>query len=248
MNAETPAVPAGFDLTQSLTKIAADPEQVAHLHRVLGTFCHESRNILNGLRMSFYLAKKGADPTCPDACSAMEGEYEAIEMFVERLHSVCRHIRLTTVSLPIELLIQERAPGWADALKSTGRRLQLVPPAEPLVARFDPSRLGSVFDELVRWRAHRGEPGSTLAVAWRKSECSRFLSMEWSEDLESSVNGGGEAIRRPAPPAAEGPATLIQPLVARAAALHGGTVDTGHGLPGPWKLTVNLPLDARGTP
>ena len=45
-------------LTPLLCRIVSDPAQLESLHEVLGGFCHQSRNLLNSLKLSIYLATK----------------------------------------------------------------------------------------------------------------------------------------------------------------------------------------------
>src|SRR4051794_38799359 len=48
----------GAKLSDALMRIVADPSLIDALHDVIGPFCHESRNILNSLKMSLYLAQR----------------------------------------------------------------------------------------------------------------------------------------------------------------------------------------------
>ena len=45
-------------LADSLSRVVVDPARIAELHEVLGPFCHKSRNILNSLKISLYLAHR----------------------------------------------------------------------------------------------------------------------------------------------------------------------------------------------
>src|SRR5262245_63205500 len=53
-------------LTGSLFRVATDASMVVALHDVLGSFCHECRNTLNSLKLSLYLAKRGASLSASD--------------------------------------------------------------------------------------------------------------------------------------------------------------------------------------
>src|SRR6478735_1221713 len=93
---------SGTDLSGRLLRIAADPERTEHLHRVLGWYCHESRNFLNSLKMSLYLARRMGDGPAAALWAEVEATYTELERFVDRLHQLCRPSPITPVRLPLD--------------------------------------------------------------------------------------------------------------------------------------------------
>ena len=228
------------DLSGRLLRIAADPDRTEHLHRVLGWYCHEVRNLLNSLKMSLYLARRSGDGPAAPRWADVEASYAELERFVDRLHQLCRPSPVTPVRLPLDLLFDERRASWAESLGARGCRLTLEPPDRPAVGAFDPSRLGPALDDLVAWRARRATPGTTLSVAWSLDPAATMLETVWTESVPDSgsasppvqgaVNGG------------DGPSLLCLPLLTRIIALHGGTVDMDEQ--GGWRLLMRWPADA----
>jgi signal transduction histidine kinase len=232
--------PSAADLAGVLARVAANPGQTRHLHEILGGYCHQYRNLLNSLKMTLYLARRGVDASVDDAWPGLERRYLLVEWFVDRLQQLCRPLSLNRVRLPLILLIEDRRSSWTETLARRGRRLLLEPPAEDAVGSFDPLWLGQGLDDLVDWRASAGRPGTDLRIRW-------------------SFDGGGSNVvidepERTGPPtptrtgtyrelddAAAGLSALTIPFLTRVMTLHRGTL-IAHG-PEPWRLCLRWPID-----
>jgi hypothetical protein len=243
----------GDELTGLLTRIASDPALTCHLHRVLGPFCHECRNILHGLKLSLYLAGRKADPSEEGPWKEMEARYSTLETLIDRVQQISRPSPFQPVRLPLHLLFDDRRAVWDRELAASGRRLAFKPPAAPVVAVFDPCRLGRAFDDLVAWRARQGAPGSALTLSWFVNEDS--ICVEWSECAGSGQRDrqgrtgcpGSQSLPnagRACEPDADGPdplSLLALPLITRVASQHGGAVETDDRKG--WRLGFRWPRD-----
>jgi hypothetical protein len=232
--------PTGDSLPLLLRRIASDPRRTNHLHGVLGWYCHESRNFLNCLKMSMYLAKRARGDSGAVAWADVESSYDELERSIDRLHRLCRPTPLNPVCAPLGLLFEERRAAWSQVLSACGRRLGLDAPAGAAVGSFDPTLLGLALDDLVAWRAQVGAPGSALRVSWSADPATAEFDVVWSEpavvgrparDAERSAAGDGVAQ----------PVFCI-PLLTRIVTLHGGTVETSEREG--WQLRMRWPRDA----
>src|SRR4051812_17962977 len=61
----SPSTSAETAWTDVLISIIQDPERVRGLHGLLGPYCHQSRNLLNGLKIGLYIARS-KDRSCGD--------------------------------------------------------------------------------------------------------------------------------------------------------------------------------------
>ena len=232
--------PTGDSLPLLLRRIASDPRRTSHLHGVLGWYCHESRNFLNSLKMSIYLAKRTGGGSGAVAWAGVESSYDELEQSIDRLHRLCRPTSLSLVRAPLDLLFEERREAWSQVLSACGRRLELDAPPGPVVGSFDPSLLGLALDDLVAWRAQVGEPGSALRVRWSAEPASAEFEVVWSEP---AVVGrpARDAVRSAAGDGVAQPVFCI-PLLTRIVTLHGGTVETSEREG--WQLRMRWPRDA----
>jgi hypothetical protein len=259
MNGLTASDPARESLTRLLSSIARNPEQTTHLHGILGSYCHECRNILNGLKLSFYLAKRNGSGCGADAglWHEVEPRYLEVERFIDRLHQLCRPVPVSPVKLSLNLLFEERNDHWKRALASAGRPLILEPPAEPVVGSFDPGRFASAFDDVVAWRARVGLPGTPLRISWCCTDGQ--FDVRWSEPRSEGVEARADLSSELTAPLDAVPAVsdddrpgaldvLCIPLLTRIVALHGGTLDTNDDPRDGWQLRLRWPLDSRTPP
>lgn len=229
-------------LARSLTSIAASPGQTCHLHAVLGDYCHQSRNLLNSLKMSFYLARRCPDSQKLDPLRHLEPRYVLAERFIDRLQQIARPIPLSMVSLPLSLLIDDRVPVWTQTLARSGRALIIEPPSDSTTGAYDPMRLGQGLDDLVTWRSATAPPAHDLRLRWTIEN--RHFHLIWDEpkssrsDLRPSENTLAQAAE------VEHWGPLIVPLLGRLLTLQGGTLDIADSKA--WTLTLRWPLDAIG--
>jgi hypothetical protein len=229
-------------LCESLTRIASDPALGRGLHELLGSYCHQSRNILNTLSLSLYLAQREGSGDCA-LLWEIEPLYKEVERFYDRLQAICRPLPHDPVTLPLALLFQSREEAWSHRLALRGRTLLLVPPIEPAVGEFDPTRLQVAFDDLVAWRAEVGPDATILQIDWKAEE--GWFRVNFAEvpdhtpgKLGMPMGGGSSEMdvdRFPMTLAA-----LTKPLVARAMTVHGGSlVEASRD---PWRLELCWPL------
>jgi hypothetical protein len=220
-------------IASSLLRLAVDPTHRACLYDALGGFCHQSRNVLNSLKLSLYLAKRSATPDLCARWSELEPHYLELEQFIERLQFIIRPMELNCVCLPLSLLIEERTDKWSAEMGTHGRRLEFVPPVNSSNVKYDPSWLGHALDALVAWRAEAKRGSSVAQLRWGVDHGASKL--EW---LEDSIGGADRRLDRPD--------SLALPLVGRVVSAHGGTlsVDVRDGL----QVCLRWPVDAKPQP
>jgi len=135
--------------------------------------------------------------------------------------------------MPLKFLIDEHRSSWSQSLESRDRRLELVPPPEPVIGDYDPFRLGQGLDVFVAWRAAVGSPGQPLRLRWW-AETGRFV-VEWSDPFS--------LISRPVVGQGFLSDWLALPFLARIVTAHGGSIDVDveTGL----LVKLRWPLDVR---
>lgn len=234
--------PPARQLARSLTRIAASPSQTRHLHAVLGDYCHQSRNLLNSLKMSFYLARRCPDSNKLDPLRHLEPRYILAERFIDRLQQIARPIPLSSVSLPLSLLIDDRAPVWAETLGRSGRALIIESPLDSSTGLYDPMRLGQGLDDLVAWRSAIAPPGFDLRLRWAVENRHFHLVWDEPESTRPDLRHSETTLAQAAEVEHWGP--LIVPLLGRLITLQGGTLDLTDSEA--WTLTLRWPLDAIG--
>jgi hypothetical protein len=131
---------------------------------------------------------------------------------VDQIQSLCRPLTLSKVSLPLDLLINDRRPSWTRAMIRSGKTLEFLPPPVPTKASFDVERLGAGLDALVDWRAGEPEAGSVAKVRWWMED--RMVHLVWEESgVPSSVTQTAESSDR---------STWALPLLVRVVLAHDG--------------------------
>ncbi len=233
----TPRSPSE-ELTAALTRVAASPGRTRHLHEILGTYCHQARNVLNCLSMSLYLSRRGSGSDGLTVWTEVEAKYRAVEQFLDRVQSICRPMSLCAVRLPFSLLIEDRAKHWEGLLSAVQRRLILDPPVLPVVASFDPVRLGEAFEELVHWRVRVGPAGSVLRLRWAAVKDN--LVVTWDE-LPARLQPCESFAASALPDVGSGLLTI--PLLTRIVSLHGGTLEVFARRT--WRIVLCWPLASR---
>ncbi|WP_422926949.1 hypothetical protein [Singulisphaera sp. PoT] len=202
------------ELRDSLFQVVTDPSQSDSLHKLLGAFCHQSRNVLNSMKMSFYLAKRDHhDPTTDFWCD-LEPGYRIIELYFDRLQAICRPVSLLPLNVSLEMLIDERRQDWVKVMEQNRRALRFIEPAEATKGHYDPNRLRDGLDAFIQWRAMSGPPDTEATLAWACVD-GRFV-MEWIEEGGAEIDSSASD---------DGPATLSLPYLARVISAHGGTLD-----------------------
>ncbi|HWE36132.1 MAG TPA: hypothetical protein VG406_06120 [Isosphaeraceae bacterium] len=193
-------------LSCALWRVATDPAKVQALYEMLGEYCHELRNRLNGIKISLFLARRQACPLSSPAWAEAELRYRAVEELVDRLQMICRPLDVFAITLDLSGLIAERLPYWCRDLDARGRRLVPEAPPAPALGRFDPARLAQGLDALVAWRARAGDPDTTIRLRWGADQ--DHLSLEWHEPEGTDPLDATD--------------DLALPILARIIAAHGG--------------------------
>jgi hypothetical protein len=221
------------DLTTALFRIASDPTLVTALHQILGTFCHQGRNVLNSLKLNLYLAQR-CRPDCErNRWEDLEACYGALEQLFDRLQAICRPMPLTPVRASLGLLMEEGRSGWAEAMSAHDRPFELVAPSKPAIGDFDPVRMRDGLDVFINWRARAGEPGQPASLSWSADR--RAFHLDWDEPGSSGPSTVAEHGDSPDP--------FALPLLARVISSHGGSLDLNrrHGL----HMSVRWPREFR---
>src|SRR4051794_29215659 len=66
-------------LCSSLLRVVQDDRKIAQLREEISGFSHRYRNLLNGMKMSLYLVRRGADQALPALWANVEQSYGGIE-------------------------------------------------------------------------------------------------------------------------------------------------------------------------
>ncbi|MHC5539182.1 histidine kinase [Singulisphaera rosea] len=224
---------AGSDLASALVQIASDPEQVCYLHRIVGSYCHQGRNILNSLKLSLYLARRDQSGGSPETWSHFEPGYQKIERLFERLQSICRPMTLSPMVGSLALLFDDRRASWTSAFASRNRTFEMIGPEEPAVGQFDSTRLGEAFDAFVAWRSECGPLDSHVRLSW-VAKGGQFVIVWEESGLDDSLADSTSKNETNA---------FAFPLLARVVSAHGGSIT--HVAPGANHLEIRWPLDFR---
>lgn len=207
-------------LSSSLLPLVTDPERVDSLKAVVGTFVHRTRNLLNGIKMSLYILRRGSTGSRSDEWAELERVYGAVETLLDRLQMIYKSRGLTTIHCPLGQLIRDCLPGWRGLLARRGLVLDVAAPTNEDSADFDPASFTQGLDAFVSWRAEVAARGSRILLGWRINGDN--LELWWKEDApeceqaEESLALDGTCV---------GVDTLALPLLARITALHGGGLE-----------------------
>jgi hypothetical protein len=242
MGPPSPDPTTADQLSASLCRVAASPSQSRHLYEILGSYCHECRNLLNSLKMSLYLAARGVEPEDAELWKELEPRYLLAEKFVERLQQLLRPAPLSLVKMPVTLLIHDRLPKWKADLAGQGRALALEIPEGLPAALYDPMRLGAALDDLVTWRALDGPRSADLRL--RCSADSEAFHLHWDEPERPAAPDHTTA-PDPPPRETEVLASLTLPLLTGLMTLHGGELVATRRPR--WRLNMRWPLGAKCT-
>jgi hypothetical protein len=218
----------GEGLAEGLSRIVVDPGRIDALHKVLGPFCHQSRNILNSLKISLYLAhrKDASEEGIAGSWDDVEARYRAVEGLYDRLQMMWRPVTLARVPMSLSLLLEDRRRAWVADFAAHGRVLRMRAAAKSDVGEYDPHWLGLALDAFVAWRASAASRGRDAALRW--STRSGKFHVEWQEppaSRESTREGEGTGVPVPAAGGSERFEPLALPFLIRVVAAHGGIVE-----------------------
>jgi len=208
----------GHELSESLSRIVVEPGRIESLHQILGPFCHESRNLLNILKMSLYLVHRDSGRPRSPSWDQVDRQLVVVEQFYDRMQLICRPVALSCVRLPLGMLIEDRYPDWLERFRSRGRLLKLVAPRGQAVGHYDPHHLGRAIDGFVNWRADAGAQDESATLRW--STRGGSFQVEWIEAPADEPHEG--EVAETAGDSGNDPLAL--PLLGRIVAAHGGSM------------------------
>ena len=159
--------------------MVADPDNSESLHEILGTYCHQSRNVLHTMKLSLFLARRGSPPAEVETWGELERDYLAVEHFFDRLQLVCRPMAVNPVRMPLSLLIEDRLEDWTNWLAARGQSLEVIAPDEPAIGDYDPARMAQGLDAFVAWRGDAGREGGSALLRWG-ADAGHF-HLDWTE-------------------------------------------------------------------
>lgn len=203
-------------LSNSLLRFV-DDGQVGPLRHALSDFNHRCRNLLNGMKMSFYLAKRSSPGPLSDRWGELDRTYKSVEELFERLSSIYRNMPLSLMKASFGSLAAERSGDWRGWFERAGSTLTLEPPGHEAVIELDAMRLVSAIDGFISWRAESMPRGGRAFLTWSTDGGS--IELVWRERPSDSAST--DALQDPRPSSSSA-GSLSLPLLARVIAEHRG--------------------------
>lgn len=223
--------PADGGLSSALLPIVQDGERLEHARSVLSGFCHRSRNVLNGIKMSLYLFRRESRSAVPDCWEEIESVYHQVEQLFDCLQTIYRPMAIAVVRSPIQDLIHHHLPKWRSWYEARGREIELEPAGRHAVGEFDPAQLGVGLDALASWRAEAAPVRGATRVGWGLEDGS--IVLRWREipgrpaDDPIRPSGAKGCDAAGSPPRRVD--ALALPMLARIVAAHRGRLEIEHG-------------------
>lgn len=197
-----------------------DNGRLDSLQQSLRGFNHRFRNLLNSLRMSFYLAKRSGFQADSGRWGEIDQAYREVEEFQTRLQTIYQAMPLTLIDGRFGALAAERESTWADWFRQNGNELVLNAPDPEMEGRFDPMYLGTALDGFIAWRAAAIPRGGRATLRWTTN--GDGFAIDWSERATASTIEPSGRARPPAETLPVTTASLSLPFLARVAVEHGG--------------------------
>lgn len=205
-------------LSGSLLRFIEDG-RLPELRQALSGFNHRCRNMLNSMKMGFYLTRRAATGPLPERWEELNRTYQEVERLFDLMQSIYRTMALTTVHRPFRAVVDERGRGWRAAFEGEGATLTIRPPAQESAGEFDAMRIASAFDAFVAWRASRLGPGGRASLTWGTTR--RHLEVCWAEASPAAAPRPSSP-QCPVAALASTSRSLALPLLARVVAEHHG--------------------------
>jgi len=223
-----------------------DGGRLDSLQQSLRAFNHRFRNLLNSLRMSFYLAKRSGLQPDSERWGELERAYQEVEQFQGRLQTIYQAMPLTLIDGRFGSLVAERGSTWTDWFRQNGNELVLEAPERESEGRFDPMFLGTALDGFVAWRAASLPGGGRATLRWGAD--GDGFAIDWSERAEAlAAASPSEPLSFPSGPLAATTASLSLPLLARVVSEHGGKFSWSREGGAEARIRWPLAASARGT-
>ncbi|MDG3006961.1 hypothetical protein [Paludisphaera mucosa] len=200
-----------------------DDGQLEPLRQALSGFNHRCRNLLNSMKMSFYLTKRAATGPLPERWDELNRTYTEVERLFDLIQSIYRSMSLTFVRQPFRAIVDERARSWVAAFQRQGLTLTIEPPAGESTGEFDAMRLSSALDGFIAWRASRLSPGGGAVLSWWTT--ARHFEVEWREFAAAPLDASPPGPTSPHAALASTTQSLSLPLLARVVSEHRGRLD-----------------------
>lgn len=227
-----------------------DEGQLDPLRQALSGFNHRCRNMLNSMKIGFYLTKRAASGPMPDRWDELNRTYTEVERLFDLIQGIYRTMSLTMVRRPFRAVVDELRPSWRETFERRGLTLLVEPPVREAVGEFDAMQLASALDGFIAWRASVLGSGGGAVLSW--STVGGRFQVRWTET--AGATQPAEHATTPTPPYSALAATtrsLSLPLLARVIAEHRGRLAWTPGSEASayfwWPLTVTEPLGASGT-
>ncbi len=209
-------------LSSSLLRFI-DDGQLEPLRQALSGFNHRCRNMLNSMKMGFYLTRRAADGPLPERWDELSRTYTEVERLFDLIQAIYRTMSLTLVRRPFGAIVEERRRGWIAAFDREGLTLRIEPPEDEEDGEFDAMRLSAALDAFVTWRAASLAPGGEAVLAWTTTP--QGFEVDWSEAASAMFDGTPRKPKSPHEGLAATTRSLALPLLARVVAEHRGRLD-----------------------
>jgi len=204
-----------------------DDGQLGTLRVALSDFNHQCRNLLNGMKMSFYLAKRSAPGPLSERWNELDRTYGAVEQLFERLSIIYRTMPLALMKASFGSLAAERSAEWSAWFERNGNTLSLEPPEDEAVGEMDVMRLVAAIDDFVAWRAESLPWGGRASLKWSTDGGS--FQLVWREQAPEPADDAGLTASPPSSrPPASATGSLSLPLLARVISEHRGRLAWTH--------------------
>lgn len=145
-------------------------ERLARLGEAARTLAHELKNPLNVIRLRARLARRGAAAEAAADLDVVDQEVEHLAGLTDRIREFLQDPVGTPELIDLETQVRELCArsGWETAISDDGKG--------PHRVRFDPSRLRSVVENLVR-NAREAAPGQPVEITLRSGREGVVLSV-----------------------------------------------------------------------
>lgn len=194
--------------------------RIAELRQALSGFNHRCRNMLNSMKMGFYLTRRASTGPLPERWDDLNRTYQEVERLFDLMQSIYRTMALTTARQPFRAVVDERGRCWRAAFEREGGTLAIRPPAQEVAGEFDAVRIAAALDGFVAWRASRLGPGGRASLTWGTTR--RHLEVSWTEASPAVAIARPAAPQCPVASLASTTRSLALPLLARVVAEHHG--------------------------